>query len=213
MTTAPVLVEAKPDIASIRKALDSFVTAYNDLNKLLLDQTKYDAANKSAGVLQGDSAAISMRAQMRGLLATSSGASAMFSRLAEVGFDVQNDGSIKLNETMLANGLANLGEMKKLFAHSDLLTPANNGIAVQLRAMADQFLGIDGSLSTRQEGLRRRIDLNEDRQAQLEDRITMIEKRLRAQYTALDKQMASLTSLSNYVTQQITAMAKNSNNS
>ena len=32
----------------------------------------------------------------------------------------------------------------------------------------------------------------------------MMEKRLRAQYTALDKQMASLNSLSNYVTQQIT---------
>jgi len=210
VTTAPVSIEAKPDTESIRKALDGFVTAYNDLNKLLLEQTKYDAASKSAGVLQGDSAAISMRAQMRGLLAASSGASAMFSRLAEVGFDVQSDGSIKLNETKLANGLANLGEMKKLFANSDLATPTNNGIAVQLRAMADQFLSIDGSISTRQEGLRRRIDLNEDRQAQLEDRITLIEKRLRAQYTALDKQMASLTSLSNYVTQQITAMANSS---
>jgi flagellar hook-associated protein 2 len=44
----------------------------------------------------------------------------------------------------------------------------------------------------------------------LEDRISMVEKRLRAQYTALDKQMASLTSLSNYVTQQISALNKRS---
>ena len=211
VTTAPVLVEAKPDKESIRKALDSFVTAYNDLNKLVAEQTKYDAASKTAGVLQGDSAAVSIRSQMRSLLGSSSGASAMFTRLAEVGFDVQTDGSIKLNETKLANGLANLGEMKKLFSNSDLLTPANNGIATQLRAMADQVLGIEGSISTRTEGLRKRIDLNQDRQELLEDRIAMMEKRLRAQYTALDRQMASLNSLSNYVTQQLSALNTRSN--
>ena len=210
VTSAPVLVEAKPDTANIRKALDSFVTAYNDLNKLVAEQTKYDAASKTAGVLQGDSAAVSIRAQMRSLLGSSSSASAMFGRLAEVGFDVQSDGSIKLDETKLANGLANLDEMRKLFANSDLVTPANNGIATQLRAMADQVLGIEGSIATRTEGLRKRIDLNQDRQEMLEDRIAMVEKRLRAQYTALDKQMASLTSLSNYVTQQISALNKSS---
>jgi flagellar hook-associated protein 2 len=211
VTTAPVLVEAKSDTATIRKALDSFVTAYNDLNKLVAEQTKYDAAAKTAGVLQGDSAAVSIRSQMRSLLGSSSGASAMFGRLAEVGFDVQTDGSIKVDETKLTNGLANLGEMKKLFSNSDLLTPANNGIATQLRAMADQVLGIEGSISTRTEGLRKRIDLNQDRQEMLEDRIEMMEKRLRAQYTALDRQMASLNSLSSYVTQQIAAMTSSNN--
>jgi flagellar hook-associated protein 2 len=211
VTTAPVLVEAKSDTATIRKALDSFVTAYNDLNKLVAEQTKYDAAAKTAGVLQGDSAAVSIRSQMRSLLGSSSGASAMFGRLAEVGFDVQTDGSIKVDETKLTNGLANLGEMKKLFSNSDLLTPANNGIATQLRAMADQVLGIEGSISTRTEGLRKRIDLNQDRQEMLEDRIEMMEKRLRAQYTALDRQMASLNSLSSYVTQQIAAMTRSNN--
>ena len=211
VTTAPVLVEAKSDTASIRKAFDTFVTAYNDLNKLVAEQTKYDAASKTAGALQGDSAAVSIRAQMRSLLGSSSSASALFTRLADVGFDVQTDGSIKLNDSKVNNGLANLAEMKKLFATSDLVTPANNGIATRLRAMADQVLSIDGSISTRTEGLRKRIDMNQDRQEQLEDRITLMEKRLRAQYTALDKQMASLNSLSNYVSQQIAALSNRNN--
>ncbi len=210
VTTAPVLVEAKTDTASTRKALDAFVKAYNDLNTLIAEQTKYDASSKTAGVLQGDSAAVAMRAQMRSLLGGSSGASAMFSRLADVGFDVQSDGSIKLDETKLANGLANLGEMKKLFAHSDTLAASNNGMALRLRALADQMLGVDGSISTRSEGLRKRIELNGDRQERLEDRIAMTEKRLRAQYTALDRQMASLNSLSSYVTQQMKALSSSS---
>jgi flagellar hook-associated protein 2 len=213
VTTAPVLAEAKADTASIRKALDTFVTAYNDLNKLVAEQTKYDAASKTAGALQGDSAAVAIRTQMRNLLGSNGGSSAMFSRVADVGFDVQSDGSIKLDETKLANGLANLGEMKQLFAHSDPLNPGSNGIAVQLRILADQVLSIDGSINTRSEGLRKRIDLNEERQERLEDRITLVEKRLRAQYTALDRQMASLNSLSSYVTQQIAAMTNSNNNS
>jgi flagellar hook-associated protein 2 len=214
VTSAPVQVEAKADTASIRRAMEAFVTAYNDLNKLVAEQTKYDANSKTAGSLQGDSAAVSMRTQLRNLLGGSSGASAMFTRLAEVGFDVKTNGSLELVDSKLSNGLANLGEMKKLFANSDLGNPANNGIATQLRALADQYLGIDGSLSSRQEGLRKRIDLNQDRQAMLEDRIAMVEKRLRAQYTALDRQMASLTSLSNYVTQQLgTLNTRSSSNS
>jgi flagellar hook-associated protein 2 len=40
----------------------------------------------------------------------------------------------------------------------------------------------------------------------------MIEKRLRAQYTALDRQMAALTSLSSYVSQQIAAFNRSGDN-
>jgi flagellar hook-associated protein 2 len=208
-TTAPVLVTATQDDPSIRKAIDTFVKAYNDLNTMLAEQTKYDADAKKAGTLQGDSAAIAIRTQMRRLFGTTSGASTMFTRLSDVGLDVQRDGSIKLDETKLKNGMANLGEMKKLFANSDTLVPANNGIATQLRTAADQVLGIDGTLNSRTEGLRSRIDLNQDRQDRLTDRVAMVEKRLLAQYTALDTQMSKLNGLSSYITQQLLAFNNN----
>jgi flagellar hook-associated protein 2 len=207
-----VQVDAKPDTEAMRKAVDSFVTAYNALNQLIAEKTRYDPAAKTGATLQGDSAAVSIRAQMRSLLGGSSGASAMFDRLADVGFDVKSDGSIQLDKSKLDNGLANLAEMRKLFAADDALDAANDGIATRLRELADQFLGADGAIATRQEGLRRRIELNEDRQERLEDRIVMIEKRLRAQYTALDRQMAALTSLSSYVSQQIAAFNRSGDN-
>ncbi len=212
LTTAPVQVTATQDDASIRKSIDAFVKAYNELNTLLAEQTKYDAASKKAGSLQGDGAAIAIRTQMRSMLGATSGASTMFTRLADVGLDVQRDGSISLNETKLKNGLANLGEMQKLFANSDLVTPANNGIATQIRTIADQLLSIDGSISSRTEGLQKRIDLNEDRQERLEERLAQTEKRLLAQYTALDARMGQLNSLSGYITQQIAAFNANSGN-
>ena len=197
---ATFAIELDPE--GIRTNIQDFVTAYNDLNKLLADQTKYDAASKAAGGLQGDSAAVGIRAQMRAMIGTTSTASTMFTRLSDIGFDVKLDGSLALNDTKINNALANVAETKKLFATTDLLVPGNNGIATQMRALADRLIGVDGSVSTRSEGLRKRIDLNQDRQELLTERIAQIEKRLRAQYTALDKTMGQLTGLSSYVTQQ-----------
>jgi flagellar hook-associated protein 2 len=205
VTTAPVQVTAAQDNTSMRKALDSFVTAYNDLNKLLVDQTKYDAGTNAAGGLQGDSAAVGIRAQMRAMIGSTGGVSTMFTRLSDIGFDVKLDGSITLSDTKINNALANLAETKKLFANTDLLVPGNNGIANQMRALADRLIGVDGTVSTRSEGLRKRIDLNQDRQDLLSDRIAAVEKRLRAQYTALDRTMGQLTGLSSYITQQFTS--------
>ena len=192
VTTAPVQLTAAQDNTSMRKALDTFVTAYNDLNKLLADQTKYDAGTKAAGGLQGDSAAVGIRAQMRAMVGSTGGVSTMFTRLSDIGFDVKLDGSLTLSDTKINNALANLAETKKLFANTDLLVPGNNGIANQMRALADRLIGVDGTVSTRSEGLRKRIDLNQDRQDLLSDRIAAVEKRLRAQYTALDKTMGQL---------------------
>ena len=100
--------------------------------------------------------------------------------------------------------------MKKLFANTDLLVPSNNGIARQIRLMADSFLSIDGSLSTRADGLRTRLDSNKSQQDKLTERVAQIEKRLRAQYTALDTQMATLNGLSSYVSQQVAQFNKSS---
>jgi flagellar hook-associated protein 2 len=205
-TDAPVDVTTAPDKEAIKKKIETFVNAYNDLNKELAAQTRYDAASKTAGTLQGDSAAVGLRASLRATLSGNSSASTMFTRLADIGFDVKQDGSITLTASKLDNALANLGELKKLFATSDTLVPANNGFATLFRQKVDAAIGVDGSIASRSEGLRERISRNEKRQAELEVRVALTEARLRKQYTALDAQMGQLQSLSNYVTQQMTIL-------
>jgi flagellar hook-associated protein 2 len=210
VTAAPVQVTTASDKDSIKKKIDDFVTAYNNLNKELADQTKYDANAKTAGTLQGDGTAVGLRSTLRNVLRSPGGTSTVFTRLSDIGFDVQRDGSIKLDSAKLDNGLANLADLKNLFSTSDPLVPANNGIATTLRTMADQALGVDGSLASRSEGLRTRISSNEKRQAEMEVRVQQTEARLRAQYTALDKKMGELTGLSSYVTQQINLLNNSS---
>ena len=209
VTTSPVEIGVVQDNESLKKAVQAFADAYNALNTLIATEVKYDAANKTGGPLQGDSTAVGLQRQMRALLGSSSGASSVFARLSDVGLETQKDGSLSVAAGKLDTALANLPELKKLFANSDTLVPGNDGIARQFRAMGDSLLSVDGAITTRTDGLRKRIELNQDAQDRLDLRVAQIEKRLRAQYTALDATLGRMSGLSQYVTQQM-AMFTNS---
>jgi len=203
VTSSPVDISVVQDNDTLKKQLQAFAEAYNAVQTLITTQTKYDAASKSGGPLQGDGAAVGLQRQLRNLAGASSGASSTFARLADVGLGTDATGQMVVSATKLDNALANPTEMKKMFANTDLLVPTNNGLGRQMRVLADSFLSVDGSLNSRAEGLRQRLDSNKSQQDKLTDRVAQTEKRLRAQYTALDTQMASLNGLSSYVTQQI----------
>lgn len=191
------------DKEGVKKVINDFATAYNSLASLLREQTKYDAANKTAGVLQGDATAVGLQSQMRGLASGSTTLGGSLTRLADIGLDPGIDGTLKINTSKLDGALGNLEGLKGLFMGLDSGDAANNGLAQQLRSFADEVLGSDGRLSTRQTGLQARISNNDKREGQLEDRVSLTETRLRARYTLLDTQMGKLNSLSSYVSQQM----------
>lgn len=208
VTSAPVAVTVATDTATIKKNLTDFASAYNDVVKYLRDQTKYNEATKTGGELQGDRSAVMMLSQLRSLAGAGTGASSIFSRLSSIGFDPQADGSLKTNTTKLDAAMANLTELRKAFDNVDDAVPANRGLGVQMRLFADGLLADDGALDSRQEALRASIERNDKRQDQLELRITAFEKRVRAQYTALDTTMGQMSGLSSYLTQQIAQFNK-----
>ena len=67
-TTAAVDINVASDTDGMKKNIQAFVDAYNALNSLLAEATKYDAATKQGGLLQGDSFAIGIQNAMRGIL-------------------------------------------------------------------------------------------------------------------------------------------------
>lgn len=203
VTAEPVEVTVNTDNDAIKKAVTDFATAYNETIKYLREQTRYDAGSKSAGPLQGDRTAVNLQAQLRAMMGSNGGASAVLRRMSDIGLDPQADGTLKVSTSKLDSAVGQLDELKSLFAHSDPLEPANNGFAVRLRDFTDAVLGTDGALTTRQEGLRSRISANDKSQDRLEERVAIVEKRLRDQYTALDSKMGQLNALSAYVTKQM----------
>jgi flagellar hook-associated protein 2 len=202
VTTSPAEVTADRDTAAVRKSITDFATAYNELVKLSREQTRFDEGTNTAGVLQGDRSAVGLLSQLRGLVGGGSGASTAFSRLADVGLEPQSDGSLRINDSRLTSALGRLDELRTFFSRNEAGT-AQDGFGVLLRDFGDGTLGADGVLTTRQTALKDRITRNNETIAQYEDRLALVERRLRDRYTRLDSNMAQLTGLQNYVNQQI----------
>lgn len=209
VTTGNTEITVEQDTPAIQESVKTFVDAYNAMIKLVAEQTRYDAATKTAAPLQGDRASINLQYALRGVASGSSVGSSVFSRLAQIGLDPQADGTLKLNATKLTGALGQAAEVRKLFAFTDDNDATADGFAQQIRQMADRLLGADGPLSSRQSGLQAEIARNKARQNELEARVARTEERLRARYAALDTQMANLSALSGYVSQQVTSWNKN----
>jgi flagellar hook-associated protein 2 len=208
LTTSPAAVTVTRDTASMKTAVQEFITSYNSLIGLLRDQTKYDAGSKSAGTLQGDRTAITLQSQLRSMIGANSSASASFVRASDIGLDIQTDGTIKLNSSKLDTALANPTELGKFFSAAGG-SNATDGLGERLQKLATSWTSFDGALTGRTAGLKKLMEMNSTRQATLEQRVAVTEARLRAQYSALDAQMANLNGLQSYVSQQVTNWSKN----
>jgi len=206
VTTAPVEVRVAADNEAMKKAVQDFVNAYNDISKYLAKETAYDEATKKAGALQGDRTAVGLMSQLRSMVSQSSGASSVFSSLSSVGVELQRDGTLRLNETKFNAALTQRTELARAFRNVDDDNPGNHGFAERFRQLTNAIIGTDGMLTTRSEGLRATIRRNEQQQERYSDRVALVEQRLLRQYQALDGSLGQLNSLSAYVTQQMNAI-------
>ena len=209
VSATPVNVEVNRDTDAIRKGIDTFVSAYNNVVSTIRVQTKYDEASKTAGPLQGDSTARSLLSQIRSLIGSSSGASSVFGRLSDIGMDIQTDGTLSVKSDKMSTAMNNLGELKKFFANSDAANVSNDGLSQRIKSLTTQLLGTDGAINSRTEGIKSLIERNKDKIERIDAKATLAEARLRAQYTLLDANMAKLNGLSSYVTAQLAALNKN----
>lgn len=195
-------VGSSTDSTAIKKTIQDFVTAYNGLMNLMRDQTKYDSATKTAGSLQGDAKAVSLQQMLRNVSGSSTTLGGAFDRLADIGLDPGQNGTLTINSSKLDKALTNLTDLKRFFSSVDTVNSSNNGFAKKWQEFATKTLGSDGAISVGQTGLQQRIKANDKQISQLQDHLDLMEKRLRAQYTALDTKMGQLNGLSAYVTQQ-----------
>lgn len=213
LTTDPIDVTVTTDTEAINKAITDFAKAYSDLSTYLMDQTKYDAASKTGGPLQGDSTATGLLARLRAGLNQPSSASATFPRLSDLGLQLQRDGTLQVNQTKVTAALSNLTETRRAFSAYDTLDENNNGFAKRYSLLSQNILGVDGAVTTRTEGLRKQITNNSDKQTRLNDRVDAYQKRLVQQFTAMDSNLSKLNALSSYVTQQLAALSSSSSKS
>jgi flagellar hook-associated protein 2 len=87
----------------------------------------------------------------------------------------------------------------------------SQGYAYQLNNLAASFIGTSGLITGKSDGINVSIKDVATRKDAFNTRLADIEKRYRAQFTALDTMLASMQSTSSYLTQQLASLAANSN--
>jgi flagellar hook-associated protein 2 len=208
VSATPVDVQVSADTASMKTAVNSFVSAYNALNSYIQQQTKYDATTKVGGPLEGDPSILGFQNQLRAVMNTDCTASSTFARLSDIGISFQADGSLAADATKLGNALANPTQLQALFATRGA-DNASTGFAVRFQNLCTQSLDpINGQLSTRYTGLQGELQRNSADQANMQTHLDAEQARLTAQYQALDTTMSQMSALSSYVTQQMAALPK-----
>lgn len=211
VTTAPVTIAVTKDTDAVKTLMTNFATAYNALNNYIESQTSYDASTKVAGLLQGDATTVSLQNQMRSMVTGAGSGSTVFATMSSMGFQMQKDGSLKLDDAAVGKALQNLPEMAKALANVDTTSSAKNGFAKKLNDWSTGLLSVNGAISTKETSIKAQITANGKSQTTMQDRLTATQARLTAQYNALDTTMSSANALAAYVQQQF--FAKNTSSS
>ncbi len=106
LKTGTANVTVARDSTAVSGAVNTFAKAYNDLNKALKDLTAYDAANRKASVLTGDSTVRSIQTQIRGVLNAALPAGGAYTNLSQVGIIFKSDGTLSVDTAKLNNALS-----------------------------------------------------------------------------------------------------------
>ncbi|OIQ77600.1 flagellar hook-associated protein 2 [mine drainage metagenome] len=206
-TSMPLTMHVTEDVTPAVKNVQDFVTAYNTLSASLADLTKYDSTTSTGAIFQGDSAVLGLQSILRSMVSSTSTGSSVYKYLSDVGLEVQRDGSLTINTGKLSAAANNGTELQNMFTTNNN-NPSTNGFAVKFRDLSQGVLAAGGLVTNETAALQGALTRNAADQTKVNDHATAFEARLRAQYTALDTQMASLTALNSYVSQQVTTWNK-----
>ena len=201
LTTTDATVTSTLDKTAMTKNIQEFVDAYNAVNTLLGESTKYDDKTKTRGDLQGDSTTVGLRNSIRSVL-TGGVTGGAFSSLSSIGISLGRDGNLTVNGSKLSASLDKLDDVKKLFIqrHDD---GTSTGLAAKMKSYTGNLLSFDGLLNGKSDSLTREVDRNMEQQDKINKRAEVSEARLRKTYTALDVKMGTLSALANYMDQQV----------
>jgi flagellar hook-associated protein 2 len=189
------------DDAVTSKAVNTFVTAYNNLQGIIKTLTAYNVDSQKGSALTGDSLARQVQTQVRDALnvANTSGA---VRTLSQMGITTNpSDGVLKVDADKLAKALKdNMGDVQALFA-------GENGISKKMAGVADTFVKSDGLISSATDSMKTSLKDLEKQYAAASDRIDQKMENYRQQFTRLDTMVAQMNSVSSYLTQQLSMLA------
>jgi len=187
-------LKVETDNDKVVTAVKALVDAFNGIASTIKSNSAYNSSTKTAQPLNGDFAARTISSGLSTALNTVPAelSSATYKTLSELGVSITQTGQLTLDETKLRQALSK--------SPSDALTT----LQAYGKAFSDSAVGMlsnEGVLTKRVNSLNDAVKIYKDNQASLEVRMEAIEKRFRAQFTAMDKLVSQFKSTSSQLTQ------------
>jgi len=190
-TASAVNLKVERNTDSVTEVVQEFVDSYNALRDTI-DTLR-------TGTLSGDNGLLNIENTFRNVFnSPPTGLTTSFKYLVEVGVAFDKNGQLTLDSTDLESAInTDFDGLAELFSDS------SEGYAVRLKSAADTLLNPDGLIDSREDGLNSSISLADLRIEREESRLLQVEKRLRAQFTALDQLVGTLSGTGNFLQSQL----------
>jgi len=204
-----VLVSVEPDTNGGATAIQNFITAYNAVVGSINSQYKLDS-NGNEGVLAGDSMLQTLQGELLGMVSSAVSGVGQYTNLQSMGIEMQNDGTLQINSSVLSNALSNdYGDVQKFFQST---SPAGWGqlANTEMTQLTDSTLGpvavdINGLTQT-----------NSDLSTQISDfqaSMAQVQQQLTSQYDALDALLIQYPAQIQAATAQLASLSGTSSGS
>ena len=196
--TPTTVTVSKNRTSALTSALNAFIKSYNGANTTMKSLGAYNAETKTASTLTGNSTLRTAQSQVRALLFdTKLGGTSAYQVLSDIGVSVALDGSLSLDSSKLTKAVtADYSSVANLIAK----------VGTTFKQSIDGMTGTTGSITYATTSMKDTIKDIQKRETQVSDRLTTIEKRYRAQFTALDKLIASMKQTSTSLAQQLASL-------
>jgi flagellar hook-associated protein 2 len=180
------------DDEAIKEAVNSLVNSYNDLRRSITSMYEGD--------LERDPSLRMIEQNLLSIIGTTTSAGT-YSHISQVGVTRDKHGVMSLDASALTDALdTDRDSVAAIFGD------ATDGVAVRLEAFADQLLGSDGMLATREEGLNSRMSSLRVQESRWEIRVLDIEARYKKQFAAMDAAVSSMQATSSYLSTQLVGL-------
>lgn len=217
-----VVVRVSEDYSDAQKAVQAFVDQYNSAMTFVENKLEYNKDTKVKGDLFADPILQGIQGRLRSMVAGSmSNPTGPFNILAEIGIKTSADNfgksaklefdTAKFNEALAENAdsVANL-----LGASSGGVSPITEstqaqsaqGLANIMKEYVQPMVMYQGTLDKTNNNFDRQLDDLKKQMESFTDRIAAYAERTRLRFTALETQLAGLSSQSQWLDGQISAM-------
>lgn len=195
----PEIVTVARDIEPMKKAIQAWTDAYNELNSTYKSLTKYkqvekgEAASKDNGVLLGDTTSRMIMSELKSFV-TSSQSTSELDTLNKMGIKFKVDGSLDIDSKKLDEALKEKPANVKEFFMGD---GKETGFGTQTYNYLKKTLqSNDGTLDIATDGVKKRKKTLDSQIKNTERNIAATMERYKNQFQQLDKMVNSMTNSS-----------------